>query len=379
MIQRSRILQVLAGQFASRKAGRTGAATNRPTFQLTKLLEAASCAEGEARELAEEDLKEAERLGVLERVPFHPRDPGRIEKIRVPVEQETALFTIAGLPSPTQERAALAAQFVAAAEATVPDCWNTAWLGWCERMRLAALAGRPVEPFDRHPTDDNTKLLMLLPQLLAWRGESLVRFASCVLCGDSKALESLSQVEPDGPLRGKMRGKLGRLLEDITAGEIRTLDDIGILPNPRFALVHGPLKLNFAGAWLDLGQLQGAFRLAEADIVRASGVETDAKRCLTVENEATFHELAKLQSGELLIQTSYRGYGTLKLLERLPHAMEFWHFGDSDQAGFDILRDLRERSGRDFQALHMEPGRIPHEQEALGRPSSSKWPFYNHS
>jgi len=143
------------------------------------------------------------------------------------------------------------------------------------------------------------------------------------------------------------------------------------------ALVHGPLKLDFAGVWLNLGQLQGAFRLAEADIVRASGVETDAKRCLTVENEATFHELAKLQSGELLIQTSYRGYGTLKLLERLPHAMEFWHFGDSDQAGFDILRDLRERSRRAFQALHMEPGRIPHEQEALGRPSSSKWPFYN--
>jgi len=56
------------------------------------------------------------------------------------------------------------------------------------------------------------------------------------------------------------------------------------------------------GAWLDSGQLQGAFRLAEADIVRASGVETDAKRCLTVENEAAFHELAKLQSGELLIQ-----------------------------------------------------------------------------
>ena len=133
------------------------------------------------------------------------------------------------------------------------------------------------------------------------------------------------------------------------------------------------------GAWLNSGQLQGAFRLAEADIVRASGVETDAKRCLTVENEAAFHELAKLQSGELLIQKSYRGYGPLKLLERLPLAMEFWHFGDSDQAGFDILRDLRERSGRDFQALHMEPGRIPHEQEALGRPSSSRWPFYNHS
>ncbi|MFN7139458.1 MAG: hypothetical protein ACK4UN_08975, partial [Limisphaerales bacterium] len=56
--------------------------------------------------------------------------------------------------------------------------------------------------------------------------------------------------------------------------------------------------------------------------------------------------------------------------------LEFWHFGDSDDAGFDILRVLRQKSGRDFKPLHMQPGRIRFEQEALNRPHFSTWPFY---
>ena len=109
---------------------------------------------------------------------------------------------------------------------------------------------------------------------------------------------------------------------------------------------------------------------------RAESLVTTAKHCLTIENETSFHELAKLQSDELLIQTSYPGSGTLRLLHRLPAEMEFWHFGDSDDADFDILRVLREKSGRNFQPLHMQSGRIPYEQESLGRPNLKRWPFY---
>jgi hypothetical protein len=96
--------------------------------------------------------------------------------------------------------------------------------------------------------------------------------------------------------------------------------------------------------------------------------------------------------------------------------MAYWHFGDSDPEGFDILRDLRSRSGRPFQSLLMDyrpadsaptlevddrrlikrllelpimeaeyfplrqmlqagsKGRF--EQESLGRPKLRTWPFY---
>lgn len=224
-------------------------------------------------------------------------------------------------------------------------------------------------------------------------------------------------MEKEGELRGKLRGKLGRLLEDITAGKIQTLDDLGILPNPRFVLFHGPLRLLVGDEWLNLGKLRRPCRLSELDIAQASEIETTARRCLTIENETSFHELAKLHSSELLVCTSYPGSATLTLLRKLPAFLEFWHFGDSDPEGFDILRDLRERTGRQFRSLHMHwrqvvgglaldansrklvnrllrstvmypeheqlrkmlaadnKGRF--EQESLGIPTLTKWPFYS--
>jgi len=376
MKSRSPVLEALARRYERSKAGRTGEAGRDITMDAEELLRDAGAVEGESRALAEQQLREAERMRLLEIVPLHKRDRSSLHRIRFSPANEEKLYETVGWQTPKTNREALAGQFAAAAVDLVPERWRKHWTNWCESLRQSAIIGGPVEPFDRNPTAENAELLTLLPKLLAWEGESLVRFASCVLCGDSKVLESLAARDKDGEFRDKLRGKLGRLLAGITDGQIRTLDDLEILPNPRFALAHGPLQLLLSGHWLDLGLLTGAFRLAASDIDRAERIATSARRCLTVENEATFHELAKLESGELLIQTSYPGSGTLKLLRRLPDEMEFWHFGDSDEAGFDILRVLREKSGRDFQPLHMQRGRIPFEQESLGRPNRNNWPFY---
>ncbi len=372
----SPVLEALARRYERSQAGRTGEAARDMTVDAEELLREAGAAEGESRALAEQQLREAERMQLLEIVPLHKRDRSSLHRIRFSPANEEKLYETLGWQTPKTNRETLAGQFAAAATCSVPAQWKVGWTNWCEGLRQAAITGSSVEPFDRNPTSENAELLTLLPKLLAWEGESLVRFASCILCGDSKALESLAARDKDGEYRDKLRGKLGRLLAAITDGQIRTLEDLEILPNPRFALAHGPLQLFLNSQWLDLGLLTGAFRLAASDIGRAERIATTAQRCLTIENEATFHELAKLESGVLLIQTSYPGSGTLKLLLRLPDEMEFWHFGDSDEAGFDILRVLREKSGRDFHSLHMQHGRIPFEQESLGRPIHKQWPFY---
>jgi Wadjet protein JetD, C-terminal len=370
------VLEALARRYERRLAGRTGEASRDVLVDIEELLSEAEAAEGDARAVAEQALRDAERAGILKLEPLHKRDRSSLHQVRFSPANEARLYEALRQQSPKSLRGALAEQFTAAATQDLPERWRSSWQRWCERMRAAALSGNSVEPFSRRPGAENAELLTLLPKLLAWEGESLVRFTSCLLCGDSKRLESLAAKEKEGEFRDKLRGKLGRLLEEITGGQIHALDDIGILPNPRFALVHGPLKLRLDGEWLDLGKLEGAFRLAELDIKRAQEIVTAAKRCLTVENETSFHELAKLQSGEALVQTSYPGSGTLALLKRLPAEMEFWHFGDSDEAGFDILRVLGEKSGRNFQPLHMRRGQMPFEQESLGRPSRKQWPFY---
>ncbi len=376
------VLHALARLYSESKAGRSGTGTNDFQPELPEVLRAARCEDGDLRAAAVRDLELAEAHGLI-RLERHRRDRDIIFKVRVPLANESALFTFLGEDSPTQRRQALAQQFREAVSAAVPEMWRESWRAFCERWRDAALCGDAFAPFDRADRTANAELLALLPKLLTWGAEpdetrrsSLVRFASCVLLGNSKRLEELAAQEKDGELRDRLRGKLGRLLEEITGGEVRTLDDLGILPNPRFALVHGPLLLLLDGQWLDLGLLHGPFRLSLEDIVRAEAIETTAHRCLTVENETSFHELAKLRSGELLVQTSFPGSGTLALLKRLPVTLEFWHFGDSDEPGFDILRDLRERTGREFHPLHMERARKNFEQESLGRPTLSDWPFY---
>lgn len=372
----SPVLETLALRYERSQAGRTGQAKRDVLVLLEELLAEAGCSEGEKRALAEQQLVEAEIAGILTREPLHKRDRHRIHQIRFSPVNEPALFARLGKSSPAQVRAALAEQFASAASANVPARWRENWQNWCERMRQAALSGGSVAPFGREPTKANTDLLVLLPKLLTWEGESLVRFASCVLCGQSKRLEELAALERDGEFSGLLRGKLGCLLEDITGGAISTLDDLGIVPNPRSVLIHGPLKLRLDGAWMDLSLLHGPFHLSQTDIERAEAVETASSRCLTIENETTFHELAKLQSGELLVCTSFPGSATVALLRRLPPNIECWHFGDSDEAGFEILRVLKEKTGRNFRPLHMQPRRIPFEQESFGRPTKPAWPFY---
>ncbi|MCC7375948.1 MAG: hypothetical protein IT581_14925 [Verrucomicrobiales bacterium] len=377
MNPRSPILSALADRYERSQAGRTGKGSRDLLVSLEDLLIEARCSEGDARAVAERELREAEASGYLTLVPLHPRDPRSIDRVRFSAGQETALFAALQRTPPSREREALARQFAEALSGPVPDRWLVGWRSWCEARRVAALGGESVAPFDRRPSVENERLLQLLRQLLDWKGESLVRFASCVLCGNSKELEARASLERDGEFAGQLRGTLGRLLEEITSGEIRALDDLGILPSPRFALVHGPLRLRLDGRWLDLGQLHGPVRIAATDLARAEEVATTATRCLTVENETSFHELAKLRSGELLVHTSYPGSGTLLLLSRLPRTMEFWHFGDSDAAGFDILRVLRAKSGLEFRPFHMQPGRMPFEQESLGAPRIRAWPFYD--
>jgi hypothetical protein len=371
-----RVLEAFAHRYERSQAGRTGKVGRDMLVNIEDLLRDVGAVEGEWWEAAIQQLQAAEKMGILKLEPLDKRAPSSLHQIRFSPVNEEKLYDGIGRDSPKSVREMLAKQFAAAAALEVPEQWRESWRAWCQRFSAAALAGNSVDPFRRFPSDENRKLLALLPQLFAWEGESLVRFVSCNLCGHSKELELLAAKDKDGEFQDKLRGKLGRLLADITGGKIQFLDDLGILPNPRFALVHGPLKLQLDGEWLDLGRLQGAFRLAESDIKRAENIVTAARRCLTIENETSFHELAKIQSNELLIQTSYPGSGTMKLLHRLPAEMEFWHFGDSDEAGFDILRVLQKKSGRNFQPLHMQPGRIPFEQESLGCPNLRCWPYY---
>lgn len=394
-------LRVFAERYRESQAGRTGIGASDFTLDYQKFLKAAHATTAEARIHIEQQLRRAAASSgghfVIE---THPRDENILLLLRLKRDGgEAWLFQQVGETSPTTERQQVAELFASVRTELVPTVWQSAWWCWCDRMSAKARCGEVIAPFHRRDLAATQELLRVLIRLLNWQGESLVRFASCSICGDSKRLDAL-------------RPRLEQALTQLSEGRATSLEGLGLIEKPRQVLLHGPLQLD----QLDFSPLRGPFSLSEPDLRAAVSLCCLAARVLTIENETTFLELAKINRDTLLIHTSYPNRAVLALLHRLPAGLPVHHFGDTDPAGFDILRDLRERSGRVILPLYMPFRHRPdspvlsalektqitrlladptmadchkaleamqkagtkgdYEQETLGPPTLPGWPFY---
>lgn len=301
-----------------------------------KFLRLANAGDGDERELAEKTLRlaESDSCGVF-RIDRHRKSDMPLT-VRLAAEGgEEWLFSKIGKTNPTAEREELARFFERSAGRSIPEKWQPAWQNWCASLASRAIAGAALQPFSKTGNED---LMDALAGVLNWQGESLIRYASARICGDSKRLQGLES-------------RLLTALGEIT-GE-SSLEAFGILHKPRSVNLHGSLVLEIGDTRIDFSALPGTYTLSETNIAEAHHISTSASICLTVENEDVFMELAKRNPGVLLIQTSFPGSAVRRLISRLPE-LEFLHFGDSDPAGFDILRDLREKTGKIFRPVLME-------------------------
>lgn len=335
------VLSTLAQLYRETPAGRTGEGRGL-LVDFEDLLGKSGTKRGDERQASVSILLDAEKANAIE-LERHVRDSALIERVRIKRERETAFFGYIAGKAPTVERNELAAWFSKASHDTsgVPEIFHSGWQQFLQELAALAETGRTVDPFVRDDMRYNQRLLSAIPALLAWSGESLQRMASCVLFGDSKEL-------------ARRQKALEACLTRISTGTVSTLAELGITENPRTVLLHGPVHLKLPDGVLDCGLVHGPIAISETDLRRTLSATTTAERLITVENPTSLIELARLKSNDLLIGTSYPGAGTLLLLNLLPANLPSWHFGDSDPAGFDILRDLRERSGRSFESLHME-------------------------
>ena len=334
----SPVLLALAERFRGSKAGREGGSADFLT-DYRDLLKSAGSQDGDERVRAEDDLRRAVlESGGLVALDLHPKDPKIILRVRLRLEGEEWLFYKIGQQPPSLARKELTAFFLGRSMDAVA---HAGWRPWLERLSAMALAGKSVLPFERGDMVLNAELLRVTAAILTWPEESLIRYASAVICRDSKRLEVL-------------QARLLQALRAITGDPATDFGNFQILQAPRSVLIHGPLALELSGGTLDLGLLEGPSTISGTDLTRAKEIFSTVHVCLTVENEGVFRELAKRNPGILLVHTSFPGAATRCLLERLPRDMTFYHFGDSDPAGFEILRDLREKTGRAIQPIGME-------------------------
>ncbi len=344
----NRTLHAFAEAYRRSTTARRGSSSRDYTIDYENFLRKAGLDDGDERELAEQELLVAEsQSGGRFLIDRHPRSD-RKERLRLVRDGgEAWLFAQTGLAAPSDDREALAAFFEEASRRNVSESRAAAWSGWFLHLARRARDGESVQPFLRDDAAANAALLVALTGVLQWQGETFIRYASAAICGDSKRLQAL---EP----------RLRPALEAITGSG--SLENFGILRKPRTVAFHGPLRLRLGGAPFDFSAFPAPVILSEANLEDAA-LSTSAPLCLTVENEDTFHELARRNPGILLVQTSFPGSAALKLLQGLPAGLPLHHFGDSDPAGSEILRDLRERTGRPVRPLLMAyrpaPASIP--------------------
>lgn len=398
------MLTALAQAYERSIAGRTGQASRFCRISFPDLTRDAGCADGDSLELARTALNELAGNGIV-RLRHPRRDQSTILAVEIDPSREDDLFAFLDRVSPTDRRKQLAAIFMRAGNWNAPEPWQCNWQQMCRRFAEAAQAGRALAPYSRADANYTTELLRVTLELLHWKRESLLRFASCQLFGNSKQLE-------------QCRSALETALSIVTEGEIHDVTQLGILENPRSCIVAGPMVIHFCDRAADLRALTGPITLSLTDVRNAVRIETQAVRFCVIENPTTFHELAKIRSDTLFAcSDGYAKPALCEFVRRLDPAVEMYHFGDSDPAGFDILRHLRAETGRNIYSVHMKfrssrtseplsPGDVvlaerllgsaeltkdeklvvrqmldagdkgDFEQERLGTPRFEHWPFY---
>ena len=336
-------VRLLAQKYRARRIGRSASAVRDLILPFNDLLKEAGCLHGLERTEAVQEFRDLERRRLVT-LECASRDASAILKVRLSPAVETEFFKHIGETGPNSERSQLAALFAKAAESDVPSAISEGWISFCRECAQAASSGASMAPcFDRTNIVQVAQVLDALPRVLGWKSESFRRFASAVIFGNSKTLETLQP-------------RIEACLLRIGADALQTLADLGIRENPRSVILHGPLTLTLPDGMLDLGHLRAPVRIGAADL-RTARLFTAATHCVTVENAAMLHELAKFQSGAILASSGSEGgfahAAIIDCLRALPAKIEIYHFGDSDPAGFDILRHLRERSGLTITSLHM--------------------------
>lgn len=200
----------------------------------------------------------------------------------------------------------------------------------------------------------------------AARGERILRRESVRLYGDSKRLEKLTpwlEILVSGEL-----APTGLAKEDVWAA-------LGLRREPQ------PLLLSGRGVVVLEGGAEFAlprpYLGVPLEAVRA--IVANSAFVLTVENLASFHDAARVNSAGLVIYTggmpspAWRA-AYARLLRGLPETVPIHHWGDVDEGGFRIAASLAStaaEAGRRLRPWLMSPRALPPFAPARQRPAAA--------
>lgn len=137
---------------------------------------------------------------------------------------------------------------------------------------------------------------------------------------------------------------------------VEILAEYGIYHTPNYVHLKGQLSFRIYGTEFDLANLKQGIGISGEDLFAIRFCEMSAiKRVITIENLTTFFRWEEPES-LIIYLGGYHNAVRRALLkavyEALPDA-EYYHFGDIDAGGFEIYRDLCQKTGIPFEMYRM--------------------------
>ena len=134
------------------------------------------------------------------------------------------------------------------------------------------------------------------------------------------------------------------------------LQDLNIVNNPGYVYVKGKGTISISGQTIDFGRMDGDFGLSSAVLDDIEKVEISASKVITIENLTTFNSFLDKDAFVIYLggyHNSIRRNMIRKIYENNPDK-KYLHYGDIDAGGFNILLDLRRKTGISFAPLNMD-------------------------
>jgi hypothetical protein len=269
-----------------------------------------------------------------------PLQRDQIKTIYIAPASEKDIFIAIGETPPSIERTDAVGILAKHLNALDGHPHESGWKGALQQAIDDTSSGRSAEglPNDASLHDE---ILSAAAAVLNNQQPILIRRLSAEKLRNSKLLQ-------------RRRETVERFMAQFLPPDIATLEAWKVADTPPTVLLRGSLGIELEdGALVDALSSGSPYTIREEMLARAQRVFTSSTRCLSIENHTTFREAVAVNTNDIIVHTSYPSSSVVKLLQLLPATMLLQHWGDTDPWGYDILRVLREKTGRIIQPWRM--------------------------
>ena len=214
-------------------------------------------------------------------------------------------------------------------------------------VQLERLAAAKLPEYYEDSLQDYMDVFTAFRALSGIDEEIFVRDLSVRIFNDSKRLENL---------RGRISGCLYKYGD--FSNKDAVFDELGVVRNPSYVMVKGPVRMTFGRQLLDIGELTGDIALSAKTLQGLTDAHVYGERVITVENLTSFHRYDSHGSETVIYLGGFHNGVRRELLRMIAASADsnvtYHHFGDIDAGGFYIYRHLRENTGIDFRPYMMD-------------------------